>query len=77
VNLILHVEEPPQVIYYSYVPLMVGDGGGANGGAAVSWLLPLIGTVLAVRIGRGRKQVSKRQEASEQEARGKAINPIN
>ena len=77
VNLILHVAEPPQVTYYSYVPLMVGDGGGANGGAAVSWLLPLIGTVLAVRIGRGRKQVSNRQEASDQEARGKAINPIN
>lgn len=32
VDLILHVEEPPPVIYYSYVPLMVGDG--ANGGTA-------------------------------------------
>ena len=53
VDLILHVEEGT---YNSFIPVLVGSGG-ANAGASVPWLLPLVGMVVLAGFGRVRKVV--------------------
>jgi hypothetical protein len=48
--------------YYSYIPAMPADSSANNGGepsASLPWLLPLVGLVGVVGIGRGRKYLGK------------------
>ena len=58
VDLVLHVEEVPIDMYYSYIPVVVGDGGGNATNppqTALPWLLPLVGLTAVFGIGK-RKQ---------------------
>ncbi len=59
VDLILHVEDVMEPTYYTFVPVVLGDGGGSKStgqvGVGLNWLLPLVGIVSIVGVSwRGR-----------------------